>query len=218
MIQVCSISPEPYSVRRNSYNFEFKIAPCTSGKEYTSATVEDQEDMKVIYHGLQEQDIEKIPFSVPSEVIVRDIFQSEDYEKKGLFVPRGPSPTDEELSTARARRTAWLVSAAEQGDRLFSQFGNSGIQHIPDFCKRAVRELRETRDWVFAPHAGKTECPVCGAQLNNLSSGKAPAICRECHSILDPERAAKHSTPVQTAPKRSYQRKSKTQAVQPSQP
>lgn len=188
-----SVSPDEYVITRPSYRYTVRIPAC-KGVPYTEFLVTDQEDCKVIYQGLKTEEIERVPFPVPADVIVRDIFQSEQLESLGVFaLPEGRTiPTEAELNTSKAKRRERLLSWALEGDRLHSQFGERGIQHIPDFCKRAVVELGESRAWVFSPSSGKTECPVCGEMLRNLSSGRPPAICKSCNSILDPERVAAH--------------------------
>jgi len=213
MITLVNISPEAYPVSR-SY-FHRIVIPAAPAGGYSTFPIEDSKDAKVFWQSLSEKEV--VPVTITAKEIVADLLVSgEGLEPFGVFaLPEGrTTPTEAELDAARARRRQTLISRVEDGDRAFSQFGVRGIQHIPDMCKRAVRELGEMRDWVFNPIEGaKTECPVCGALLRNLSNGQPPAICRECQSILDPKRVSEHR-PTE-APKRRPGRPKREKPAEP---
>lgn len=196
-IMLISISPDKYVIRRTSYGYTVVIPACPKGQPYTEFVVTDQKDTKVLYHGLQAHEIERFPFDIVAEDIVKDVMYNEQLESKGVFaLPDGRTiPTQAELAQARDKRAAQLTAWMDEGQRIYSKMGMPGIQHIPDYCKAAVVELGEedSVEWVFARSTGKTECNVCGFMMKNLSNGKPPAICRECKSILDPERYEKHN-------------------------
>ena len=57
-----------------------------------------------------------------------------------------------------------------EGDIAFSKYGTRGIPEIPDYCKRAVIELDEQREWVFSGAVSRTECEGCGNTDRSLVS------------------------------------------------
>ncbi len=213
-IQVCSISPERYQIKRMTYRCNIDIPASLDGKP-TSVWIEDHEDTKYVY--LDVQHIDHIPVPISAKEIVADIFRNEQLEAKGCFIPAGEVPTKEEIAAARAKRIDLLMGYIEEGDKLFAQFGPRGIQHITDYSKRAVRELRK-RDcpWAFMPDMVAAECPGCGSSISKLSNGQLPAICKACGTVINQESAialglAKEEEPAKRGPGRP--RKESTEAV-----
>lgn len=183
-ITICSISPDDYLIRR-AYLNQIYIPARPATASFSSIRIEGAKDAKVFWQSLSEKEV--VPFYVPAQDIVNDIFQSEQLEAKGVFaLPKGRTePTEKELATARKKRRDQLVAWATDGDRLYSQFGDRGIQHIPDVSKRAVLELGQSRKWVFAPDVETKECDVCGDTLKPLANGNFPILCKGCGAILD---------------------------------
>ena len=205
-LQIVSVAPETFRARRPSYNGVFEL-PAAKPGQYSIIKVADHTDHKKFYHDLTNVDV--IDVTITAKEIVADLFQSEQMEEKGCFIPKGEHPTEEELDTARSRRTDYLLKCANIGERLYSQFGTRGIEQIPDFAKRAVLELGEDREWVFSNKKPKFECPGCGEKIPTLSTGELPAICRGCGAILNAKKAAElFPANASTAkPKRKYTRK-----------
>ena len=205
-VMICSVSPEKFSVARMTYNCFVDIDAAKPGG-YSFTWITDHEDTKRFYEDLTH--VSYVPFPIAAQEIVGDIFKTEQMEEKGCFIPKGEHPTEEELDTARARRTDYLLKCANIGERLYGQFGTRGLEKIPDFAKRAVLELGEDREWVFSNKKPKFECPGCGEKIPTLSTGELPAICRGCGAILNAKKAAElFPANASTAkPKRKYTRK-----------
>lgn len=183
-ITVCSIAPESYLIRR-AYLNQILIPAKPDGAEYSATVITNCMDHKVFWQTLEEKEI--VDFEVRASDIVRDIMQSEQLEDKGVFaLPAGrTTPTEKELATARKKRQDQLIRWALEGDRTYSKFGERGIQHIPDYCKRAVEELGEKRGWVFSASKGKTQCKGCGKSVDLLNDGTEPAICSSCGAPIN---------------------------------
>ena len=213
-VMICSVSPEKFSVARMTYNCFVDIDAAKPGG-YSFTWITDHEDTKRFYEDLTH--VSYVPFPIAAQEIVGDIFKTEQMEEKGFFVPKGEKPTAEELSEARSKRTEYLIRCANEGDKLYSQFGDRGIQFIQDSFKRAVKELGETRPWVFTRAVSKVQCPGCGTQVPTLQDGTLPAICANCKAPINKELAIElglWTPPTQRAEvpreKRKYTRKSQS--------
>lgn len=157
-------------------------------EKYTTLVIEDAVDYEKIT-----PDLITPPKYVPTPIDARDIaadfIQNANLESEGGFICAGDAPTEDELGKAEMRRHAWLVKSVGFGDAVFGRLGNRGIEQIPDYCKRAVAELGEIRDWVFQPSVAKVECQGCGNNVKLLKDGSTPAICSGCGALLDKEKA-----------------------------
>lgn len=187
-VVIASISPldgNPRTIQR-SYG-RFSLQPCPKDQPFVLLVIEDQTDEKVLNHSMTEREF--APFNVPAELVAQDILRTEDLEREGAFLCEGEQPTAAELSKAHTRRTAWLTQCVREGDALYGRFGNRALDQIPDYCKRAVEELGEHKDWVFQLAAPKMQCPGCGDMVGLLRDGSKPAVCKGCGAILDAEKA-----------------------------
>jgi hypothetical protein len=215
--QICSVSPEGFPpIERFTYNCTVRIPPA-NGSGYSSVWIDDHYDTERYYQDLDPKHTRYVPVEIKAEQIIRDIFTTEGLEERGVFVPKDQTPTEEEISLAKSKRREWLLRCAEEGDKLYSQFGDRGIQHIPDFCKRAVRELHIKRGWALMASAAEAQCPGCGTDVQSLPNGSLPAICANCKAPINKELAielglwtppTQNATPVQ---KRKYTRKVKSE-------
>lgn len=193
-ILLASISPMGHTINR-SYG-TFHLRGCKPGEPFTTLEITDQTDHKRIV--LEDMKAELIPVSIPAQVVADDFLRTErvcfdpgnEYEHEGIFqCSQGDVPSDGELTAARAARRAFLVRAVQHGDGIFGRVGTRGIEQIPDFCKRAVLELKEKRDWVYQEGAAKVQCEGCGERVLMLDDNTPPAICGKCGAVLDREKA-----------------------------
>jgi hypothetical protein len=212
-IQICSVAPEEFRVARPTYNC-FVTIPAAKPDSYSFTWVTDHEDTKRFYQDLKT--IEYVPFPISAQEIVNDLFKSEQLEEKGCFVAKGDKPTADELSDARGKRTEYLLRCAMEGDKLYSQFGDRGIQFVPDYFKRAVSELGETRPWVFRRAANKTQCGGCGTMVPTLADGTLPAVCMNCKAPINKQLAIElglWTPPAQPIKRRGRKPKAVEEAV-----
>lgn len=166
------------------------LRSCAKGEPSTTLVIEDATDYKKIVIDLVTPP-EYVPITIYAKEIAEDFCQYINIAGEHLFVCKGDVPTKQELEQAQISRHAWLVKAIGFGDSVFGRLGNRGIEQIPDYCKRAVVELGETRDWVFQPSVAKTECEGCGNSVSLLKDGSKPAVCRGCGAIMDVEKYAR---------------------------
>lgn len=190
-VLMCSVSPEPYRAAR-SYKSDFVIPACPHGQIFSSLWIEDAVDTKMVYSGLQKADREAIPIDIPAQLIAHDLMQNEGIkglEREGVWICTEGHPTDLQVHTARQRREAELLSRVNDGDKLYARLGQRGLDQIPDYCKRAVVELGETREWVLGKAKAKIQCEGCGTRVEPLGDGSAPAYCPNCHTVINEARA-----------------------------
>ena len=208
---MCSISPESYRFER-SYKASYVVPACAQGEVFASLWIEDAEDMKMVYHGIAKRDHEAIPVHIPAMDIAKDLMQASTLEREGVWICESGIPSEQEIQSARDKRTAYLITCVDAGDKLYAKYGQKGLDQIPDNYKRAVRELREERDWVLGVLRQKSECPGCGTMVAALRNGKPPAYCPQCKSVLNVEAARELKelqASIKAAPKPAVQFKTK---------
>lgn len=190
-ILICSLHPEVIRAPR-SYNSDLHIPAYNpkSGDKFAHVWIKDEMDYKLVHHDLQHFD--KIEMPVRAQEIVNDLMgMNENIAQFGIWVhvEGGPDTvTDDEIAIARATRRNYLATLVARGDMEYASTKN--IVNIPDFCKRAVQELGELRDWAFSEPPEKVQCEGCGAMVPLLRDGTRPAKC-QCGAILDVEKAAR---------------------------
>ncbi len=190
-VLICSISPEEYKAQR-SYKSDFLIPACKHGDIFSSVWIEDAVDIKMIYSGLQKSDREAIPVDIPAELIARDLMQNvgiKGLEREGVWICKEGQPTDLQVHTAKQRREAELLARVNEGDKIYARLGQRGLDQIPDYDKRAVVELGETREWTLGKAKAKIQCEGCGTRVEPLGDGTAPAYCPNCHTVINEDRA-----------------------------
>ena len=227
-ITIASISPMSHQINRTYGTFPLRgIVPgtqffhataereqfsreCAIGQEFVVLEIADQTDHKRVV--LEDMKVELIPVSIPAQVVADDFLRTErvcfepgnEGEHEGIFQCAGDTPGEGELIAARAARRAFLVKAVQHGDGIFGRLGARGIEQVPDFCKRAVVELKEKRDWVYQEGAEKVQCEGCGERVLMLDDGSKPAICGKCGAVLDREKALRlglvQAEPVKSEP------------------
>jgi hypothetical protein len=187
-VQICSIAPREFFIRR-SYNWAgMRIPACKPGTPYTNLWLEDAMDEKVVHTSYKHEDAEHIPVPIPVAQIVADFFGAEKLRENGCFIPAGEVPTQAELNQAKAARKAYLRMLVQQGDNVYARDPKL-ISEIPGEWKEAAIELKVTkgRGWVFDAPEESMDCPVCGETLK-----ASVALCKSCGAILDAEKAAKY--------------------------
>jgi hypothetical protein len=101
----------------------------------------------------------------------------------GTFVAQGDAPSDEELSEARERLTAFYRRVVMAADREWER--SHSYLFINDVERRAARHLGLDKEWHYQPHE-TVECPGCGEKIK-----PHVAVCKTCGAILDRAKAAK---------------------------
>lgn len=184
-VQICSVSPEEIQLPRRTYTSEGWLIPaCPKDKPFTSVVLTDMMDEKKIYTEYDYTKAERIPVPIPVAQIVADYFGNERLKQKGCFViPVDAIPTEEQIREARAARVAWLQVLVAEGDREYSR--TKRTDGIPDFCRRAVKELGAAREWAFVAPVQLVECPACSELVK-----EGVAVCKSCGAILNREKAA----------------------------
>ena len=100
----------------------------------------------------------------------------------GVFVAAGSTPTDEELADARRRLEDFYRRLVATADLEWERSHNP--MFITDLDRRAARELKLDKPWLYDPKP-QSECPACAEKIK-----PGVAVCRSCHAILDPAKAA----------------------------
>lgn len=99
----------------------------------------------------------------------------------GVFASPNLVPSEAELADAEKRLHAFYDLLIKEGDKVWQQF------HRPDFISgqmmRAAEHRKVERDWCMKVKP-QDECPACGSYVK-----PGVAICKECHAILDQEKA-----------------------------
>jgi len=120
--------------------------------------------------------------------IAEDIVANEDVAKFGLFVARGDEPTEKELQLSRGRILAYFRYLIQDGD---VKWGKPQTRNeITDLHRTAVKQLGESREWVYQQReveAALDRCPACGKKQEI----EDPAICWNCKTVLSPAKAKK---------------------------
>lgn len=183
-VQICSISPEEIKLPMRTYKPSgYTIPACPADKPFTSVVITDMMDEKKLYMEYDWTKAEVIPIPIPVKEILSDYFANEKLKQRGCFViPADAIPSEDQIAEAWKNRREWLQMLVQEGDREFLR--SHKIDQIPDFCKRAVKELGVTREWAFLAPVPMTECPACGESVKY-----GVAICRACGAILDKEKA-----------------------------
>lgn len=189
-VLMCSVAPTSFKFDR-TYRNAMEIPACAPGEVFSSTWIEDAVDYKVVYLGLGKDDKDVTPIPVMALDIAKDLLTNGDLEREGVWICPSSHPTEAEIEKAKDTRAVWLVKCVNDGNALYAKYGDRGIDQIPDFMKRAAKELGESCPWVLTGTTRKYQCEGCGTYVDNLRDGTPPAYCPNCKSVLNPERAAK---------------------------
>ena len=107
--------------------------------------------------------------TIPAKLIAEDFIlipQGEtQFTDRGVFVPAGDEPTDEELAQAQDRLMKWAEKQVGRADVSWAQTGN--IREIADDAKFAAKLLKLTREWADSWKAKDVSvCPACNEAIN----------------------------------------------------
>lgn len=182
-VSIASISDQDWYVSRTHGVYHIPACPmasCGESKESSQAYAL----LLVTSHGdaLDLGDNRRFPFTISAREIAEDLLQ--DLHDHGVFVCAGARPTSDELAAATARRDSYYHRLIAEGDTLWAR-GHS-FREISDMHRRAAIALGVEREWAYVP-TRTSECPACGEKIK-----QGVAVCKHCHAILDPEKAAKH--------------------------
>lgn len=177
---IINITDTDYSLSRTYGNYQ--IPAKKAGEEYAVTTITprrgtmDMGDRKVF-------DFPITPDEVAAD-LCREINNDAGYESfLGIFVSKGPIPTEAELKTANRRLEKFYQWGVAEGDKIWQQ--TRMVILIPDWIKRAADYLHLDRDWKTNVQP-KGECPNCGSNIKH-----GIATCPTCLYIVDREKAVK---------------------------
>jgi hypothetical protein len=173
-VAIASISDQDWYISRT--HGVYHVPACAKTEPYALLLITSRGD--VIDLG----DNRRFPFTISAREIAEDLLQ--DLHDHGIFVCAGARPTQEELASATARRDAYYHRLIADGDTLWAR-GHS-FREISDLHRRAAMALGVEREWAYVP-VRLAECPACGEKVKS-----GVAVCKHCHAILDPEKAAQH--------------------------
>jgi len=173
-VSIASISDQDWYISRT--HGVYHIPACAKGEAYALLLITSRGD--VIDLG----DNRRFPFTISAREIADDLLQ--DLRDHGIFVCTGARPTSEELAAATERRDIYYHRLIGEGDTLWAR-GHS-FREISDLHRRAAMALGVEREWAYVPMR-MSECPACGEKVK-----AGVAVCKHCHAILDPEKAARH--------------------------
>lgn len=120
------------------------------------------------------------PKPILAEAIAQDIVR--DHLAKGVFVAKGPTPTEDELLAAEAKLQAFCERQIEMADTAWARFGR--FEMITDEARVAARIFGLDKPWLVKV-ARAAECEFCGSELKRPGLAKCPI----CGAVLDIEKA-----------------------------
>lgn len=151
-------------------------------KSYATMTVYDTRE------GMDIGEKRRIQMREIALEIAEDIVANEDIAKFGCFVAAGDKPTEKELQLSRARILAFFKYLIQDGD---VKWGKPQTRNeITDLHRIAVKQLGESREWVYQQKLVEVElgrCPACGKKQEIAD----PAICWNCKVVLNKSKAKK---------------------------
>jgi hypothetical protein len=187
-VSIASISDQDWYVSRTHGVYHIpacaKLGPPAPRQGEAGGSVQPYALLLITSRGdaLDLGDNRRFPFTISAREIAEDLLQ--DLHDHGVFVCAGARPTTDELTAATARRDAYYHRLIADGDTLWAR-GHS-FREISDMHRRAAIALGVEREWAYVPMR-TSECPACGEKIKT-----GVAVCKHCHAILDPEKAAKH--------------------------
>lgn len=192
-VSIASISDQDWYISRTHGVYHIPACPKQTSSEVEAATrpPESSQGSNRAYalllitsrgDAIDLGDSRRLPFTISAREIAEDLLQ--DLHDHGIFVCAGARPTSEELTAATERRDAYYHRLIAEGDTLWAR-GHS-FREISDLHRRAAMTLGVEREWAYVPMR-MSDCPACGEKVKS-----GVAVCRHCHAILDPEKAAKH--------------------------
>lgn len=177
--KICSVFPK--EVHLHNHNGEYMIPGKKPGERFSFVEIRP---------GLEKYELGEERYLVAQNILSIDVAKdyvgltrgSEDLANRGVFVPEGDEPTEEEIVAAEKRLFDWLQLKLDEGDREFSNTGK--INHIDDNAKLASKLLGMEREWLGTSRVtAPMECPVCG---NTIRKGSriCPVGQKGCGSRL----------------------------------
>lgn len=183
-IQICSIDPLGFPNIKRTYSGGLDMPPCPKDKPYVSRWYQDEMDEEIVLKDYWLEHAKHIPVPIPVREVVDDIMNTENMINRGCFIPKGETPTEEELEAAHRVRIAYMEKCIQAGDMVYSN-DPKRIDEIPQEYKRYAAELKVHRPWAYhAPKNRIVDCPACGGEINF-----GVAICKHCKAILDVDKA-----------------------------
>ena len=173
-VTIASISDQDWYISRT--HGVYHIPACPKGEPYSLLLITSRAD------AIDLGDNRRFPFTTSAREIAEDLLQ--DLRDHGIFVCAGARPTNVELIAIRERRDSYYLQLIGEGDTMWAR-GHS-FREISDLHRRAAISLGIEREWAYVP-TKTAECPACGEKVR-----PGVAVCKHCHAILDPEKAAKH--------------------------
>lgn len=197
-VYVWNVSPYEFREKRGTLG-EFVIPGCPVGKEVSAPLVIPGWIRETAVDSVEGRSVQLKWLRTSGKSIARDIIgegigkhPSQQYMRYGVFVSKGPKPTDEELTAAHARLNDYYSNLVKQADDLYSVnqgmvIGDDGRPHqmITRYYIDAANALGIKRPWAQGAQKSLV-CPECGE-----SNMPMAARCKnsECRCIFDEAKA-----------------------------
>ena len=101
--------------------------------------------------------------------------------ERGLFVPEGDEPTDEELTAAETRRKRYMLEQIRRGDAAYARDHGSPV-NVPGDARIAAEFLKIERPWAGSMEtvvsAAAMPCPIISTHTVNRGDKKC-IVCNE---------------------------------------
>lgn len=180
-VTIGSVSDQDWYISRT--HGIYHLPACAKGQNCATLVVKSRQDVVDMGDG------RRFAVVISAREIAEDLLQ--DLRDHGLFACIEERPSDQEINQATKKRDDYYRQLVGEADAMWAR-GHS-FREISDLHRRAALTLGIERDWAYVPMR-QMECPACGEKLK-----LGVAVCRHCHAILNPEKAAKHGLGPQRA-------------------
>jgi hypothetical protein len=182
-VSLVNISQEKWPPRQRTYFGALEVRSPQPGEPYAVTPIRGCTSVMDL------GDKRTMEISVSAREIAEDIARELNSDSgegsfHGVFVAAGPEPTESELADARRKLAEFHRKLVAAADLEWERTKNP--MFITDLERRAARQLGLDKPWLYDPKP-MAECPVCAESIK-----PGVAVCKSCHAILDPEKAARY--------------------------
>ena len=171
--KICSVFPG--EIHFHNHHGSYVLPGCPEGKRFTFVEVQP---------GYNKYDLGEdkhlVHLSIAAKTIAEDfigvISGRTDYIDRGVFVPEGDEPTDQELAEAEGHLRKWLESKINEAEKVFAETGR--MSWIDSNAKAAARRMGARFKWAEDFNAKQMiDCPACarpmpkGAKIHSIGEG-----------------------------------------------
>ena len=171
--KICSVFPG--EIIFHNHNGMYVLPGCKDGERYSYVEVQPGYDRFDLG-----EDRHLVELVNTAKLIAQDfiglVAGRTDYLERGIFVPAGDEPTDEELAKAEAHLRKWLEVKINEAERVFAETGKLGW--IDSNAKAAARRMGAKYKWAEDFNAKEMiDCPACarpmpkGAKIHSMGEG-----------------------------------------------